>query len=70
VEEYQEKVGDILRVSRFKVGDGARTKFWHDLWCGDSVLKEVFPALFGIARRRMPQLRRICSFWAVPISET
>jgi hypothetical protein len=41
VEEYQEKVGD-----------GARTKFWHDLWCGDRVLKEAFPILFGIARMK------------------
>jgi hypothetical protein len=36
--------------SRFEVGDGARTKFWHDLWCGDTVLKEAFHVLFGIAR--------------------
>jgi hypothetical protein len=32
------------------VGDGVRTKFLHDLWCGDTVLKKVFPNLFGIAR--------------------
>jgi hypothetical protein len=31
------------------VEDGVRTKFWHNLWCGDVVLKEVFPDLFGIA---------------------
>jgi len=35
---------------RFEVGDGGRTKFWHDLWCGDMILKEAFPVLFGIAR--------------------
>jgi len=35
---------------RFEVGDGVRTKFWHDLWCGDMILKEAFPVLFGIAR--------------------
>jgi len=34
------------------VGDGARTKFWHDIWCGDTVLKEAFPILFGIARAK------------------
>jgi hypothetical protein len=32
------------------VGDGGRTKFWHDLWCGDTILKEAFPVLFGIAQ--------------------
>jgi hypothetical protein len=25
------------------------TKFWHDLYCGDTILNEVFPDLFGIA---------------------
>jgi len=36
--------------TRFEVGDGESTRFWHDLWCENSVLKEVFPDLFGIAR--------------------
>jgi hypothetical protein len=34
---------------RFEVGDGLRTKFWHDLWCENTVLKVAFPVLFGIA---------------------
>jgi hypothetical protein len=36
--------------ARFEVGDRVMTKFWHDLWCWDTVLKVVFPDLFGIAR--------------------
>jgi hypothetical protein len=38
------------RFTRFVVGDGSKISFWHDLWCGDTTLKEAFPALFGIAR--------------------
>jgi hypothetical protein len=34
---------------RFEVGDGVMTKFWHDIWCGNTVLKEAFHVLFGIA---------------------
>jgi hypothetical protein len=34
----------------FEVGDGVRTKFWHNLQCGNTALKEVFPGLFGIPR--------------------
>jgi len=37
------------RFFRYEVGDGSRTRFWHDLWCGDTVMKEVFPDLLGIA---------------------
>uniref|UniRef100_A0A2N9G274 Phospholipid/glycerol acyltransferase domain-containing protein n=1 Tax=Fagus sylvatica TaxID=28930 RepID=A0A2N9G274_FAGSY len=29
-----------------------RVKFWSDLWCGDSSLKEAFPALFSIASNK------------------
>jgi hypothetical protein len=36
--------------AKFEVGDGIRTKFWHDLWCGDTVVNEAFPDLFVIAR--------------------
>jgi hypothetical protein len=39
----------FLGLSRFEVGDGAMTKFWHDMWCGDTIRKEAFPVLFGIA---------------------
>jgi len=39
----------FLGFSRFEVEDGARTKFWHDLWCMNIVLKEAFPVLFGIS---------------------
>jgi len=42
----------FLGLSRFEVGDGARTKFWHDMWCGDTVLKEAFLVLFGIAHAK------------------
>jgi hypothetical protein len=34
------------------VGDGTRIRFWHDPWCGDTVLKVAFPILFGIARSK------------------
>jgi hypothetical protein len=33
----------------FSVGNGARVKFWSDVWVGDSTLKGAFPDLFSIA---------------------
>ena len=32
------------------MGDGSRTRFWHDIWCEDRQLKEYFPKLFCLAR--------------------
>ena len=34
------------------VGDGTWLKFWHDRWCGDMPLKEVYPEFFSIALDR------------------
>jgi hypothetical protein len=36
------------RFIRFVVRDGSKISFWHDLLCGDMVLKVAFLALFGI----------------------
>jgi hypothetical protein len=30
------------------IGDGRRTFFWTDWWCGDQPIKELFPDLFNI----------------------
>jgi hypothetical protein len=42
-------VKGCFQVTRFEVGDGAKVRLWHDLWCRDKALKEVFPNLYGIA---------------------
>jgi hypothetical protein len=34
----------------FEVGIGSNVRFLHDIWCGDSLLKLCYPALFSIAR--------------------
>jgi hypothetical protein len=36
----------------YKVGDGLRIHFWHDIWCSDSALKCSFPELFFLARNK------------------
>ena len=38
----------FLRTS-IRIGNGRRTRFWWDIWVGDSKLKDLFPLLFRIA---------------------
>ena len=35
--------------TRIRIGNGRRTRFWWDIWIGDSKLKDLFPLLFRIA---------------------
>lgn len=35
------------------MGDGTRIQFWHNLWCGDILLKDDYPVLFHIAVDRV-----------------
>jgi hypothetical protein len=34
---------------RKKVGNGATTQFWRDVWVGSRPLKDVFPHLFSVS---------------------
>lgn len=36
---------EFSRHISFRVGDGRRVSFWNHKWCGEYVLKEVFPNL-------------------------
>uniref|UniRef100_A0A2N9GAG5 Reverse transcriptase domain-containing protein n=1 Tax=Fagus sylvatica TaxID=28930 RepID=A0A2N9GAG5_FAGSY len=37
---------------RFTVGRGDRVRLWHDCWCGDRALKDVFPSIFECASQK------------------
>lgn len=39
----------FLGYSRLEAGDRTRISCWHDLWCGDTILKVAYRVLFGIA---------------------
>jgi hypothetical protein len=32
---------------RLEVGSGSRVSLWHDKWCSDCPLKEIFPRLYA-----------------------
>ena len=44
--------GHFARHLHFEVGDGSKTRFWSDIWCGTCSLKDGFPKLYRIARNK------------------
>ncbi|GJS76528.1 RNA-directed DNA polymerase, eukaryota [Tanacetum coccineum] len=39
---------DIVSHFRIRVGNGSKTRFWKDIWIGDSQLQHMFPRLFAL----------------------
>ena len=37
---------------KFEVGDGSRTIFWLDFWCGEGPLKDTYPEPFWLAQNK------------------
>jgi hypothetical protein len=38
------------RFVGYEMGNGSKTRFWHDLWCGDQPLKVTFLELLSMLR--------------------
>lgn len=50
MEEYKEFWGQFSKNIRFEAGEGSRIRFWHNLWCDDRVLKDVFSNVYSVTR--------------------
>lgn len=44
--------GKFFARIRFEVGDGSKIRLWHDTWCGDWVIKEVFLDVYHVAHAK------------------
>ncbi|KAL6347674.1 hypothetical protein AAG906_026202 [Vitis piasezkii] len=40
---------EFFLKTRIRIGNGRQTRFWWDIWVGDSKLKDIFPLMFRIA---------------------
>ena len=40
----------LLSFCKKKIGDGKSTRFWDDIWLGDSSLKVQFPRIYELER--------------------
>jgi hypothetical protein len=43
---------DFFSRGFFKVGNGSDTRFWEDIWLGDTSLAQQYPALYNIVQRK------------------
>ena len=43
---------EFLGLGTFEVGAGNQTRFWEDIWTNNKPLKEQFPSLYNIVRRK------------------
>jgi hypothetical protein len=50
METYQIGCQHFSRYVSFSIGSGERVSFWHDRWCGEGVMKDLFPTLYHIAQ--------------------
>jgi hypothetical protein len=55
-------------LGHFNVKDGTQTRFWADTWLGNKPLKDKFPALFNIVRRKQESIATVLSSPNINIS--
>jgi len=56
----------FLSFGSFKVKDGTHTRFWVDTWLGNQALKDKFPGLFNIVRRKQDYVAKVLS--SIPLN--
>jgi hypothetical protein len=43
---------EFLRLGHFRLGNGTQVFFWEDKWVGDIRIKDLFPGLYNIVRKK------------------
>ena len=56
----------FMSFGSFKVKDGSQTHFWMDTWLGNQPLKDRFPSLFNIVRRKQDLVATVIA--SVPLN--
>jgi hypothetical protein len=51
----------FLKLGHLNVKDGSQTRLWGDTWLGNKPLKDKFPALFNIVKRKQDSIATVLS---------
>ncbi|GKA91038.1 hypothetical protein Tco_0812908 [Tanacetum coccineum] len=52
VKRIKKKCMDLISFCNRKLGNGTSTRFWDDIWCGESTLKSKFPRVYMLDNDR------------------
>src|SRR5438128_1787841 len=52
---------EFLRLGRFNLGDRSRVRFWEDVWIRTQKLKEIFPTIYNIVRKKSTTVKSVLS---------
>jgi hypothetical protein len=50
-----------LRLGKIGIGDGSQVRFWEDAWLGNIALKNRFPTLYDIVRKKSATVVKVFS---------
>jgi hypothetical protein len=42
----------MFRGLKYKLGNGKKARFWHEVWLGECLLKIAFPYIFKICNHK------------------
>jgi hypothetical protein len=58
----------FMSFGSFRVKDRSQTHFWMDTWLGNQSLKDKFPSLFNIMRRKQDSVATVLALVPLNIS--
>ncbi|GJY90719.1 RNA-directed DNA polymerase, eukaryota, reverse transcriptase zinc-binding domain protein [Tanacetum coccineum] len=75
MDAFKQHGTDLYSFMQKKLGDGANTSFWEDVWCENTVLKDKYPRLYALelnknikVAAKLAQTSMSCSFRREPRS--
>ena len=50
---------DFLKLGSFIIKDGSQIRFWEDVWLGNRSLREQYPQLYNIVRKKQDTIDEV-----------